>query len=271
MNGIGDNMEERKERLNMQINAVKIGCMDEDDVVGGSVVKIGSAGSGVTNDRGGNEELYPPEDRSNMKEAGKHLNKWVVDFSGKIGVPVYATSHPECGAGGAQGFSEEGLIDATKKTFHESGINYAGHLKIADRPDNTPEADIQSWFTRKNGEHHSASFINITVGGGVSGEEKDKLENEKGGKTFDISADWISSSMDDGFEKSDCVKSLVFQFKLAYAIAEGVRNNPEPFEIFNAKRMNAKDAERNNDVVSEAVEIAKREISMGNWKAASHH
>lgn len=271
MNGMGDIMEERKENIHMQINAIKIGCMDEDDVVDGSVIKIGVAGSGITNDHGGNEELYPVTDRLNMKEAGTYIGKWVKYFSNKIGVPLYATSHPECGAGSAQGFDEESLIQATKQEYDANGINYAGHLKIADRPENTPDADVQSWFTRKHGEHHSASFINITVGGGVSGEEKSNMENAKGGKTFDISADWIGSSISEGFEKTGCVEALVFQFKLAYAIAEGVRNNPDPFEIFNAKRLDTKDAETNYGIAQEAVEIAKREIALGNWKAASHH
>lgn len=268
MNNFRDNMVERKEKL-MGIRAVKIGCMDEDDLVGEGVVKIGVAGTGAVKIDGGNQELYSNKERAGMAKAISQIFGWSLSFSKKIGVATYSSSHPECGAGGAQGFTEEGLIEETKHLSSEHGITYTGHLDVVTDESEVP-GDSISWFTRKSGPH-TASEINITVGGGITGKEKQSLEKEENNKAFDISADWVDYALKNGADRNEIIDNLVFQFKLAYAIAEGVRKSGNPFKVYNGGRLDASEVSVNEEVVQEAVRIADEQIGKGNWKAAAHH
>ncbi len=271
MNGFDKNMRERKEKLPFSTKAIKKGCIDEDDMVENAVVKIGVAASGVVKMDGGNEDLYPIADRGVMKEANTYIDKWITMFSGRMVVQSFISSHPGCGAGSAQGFSEKELINATKALSDEYDIRYVGHLEVSGEPEKLEKSDTLSWFTRNIDMPHEASFINVTVGGGINGKEKKHLTEEVNAKAFDVSADWVKYALDGGFDKNKAIQTIVFQFKLAYAIAEGVRNNRDPFKIFNAERLNAEDTAGNIRIVQEAIAIAKREIAEGSWKAVSHH
>ncbi len=271
MNVFDKNMKDRKEGEPNAISAVKIGCMDENDRVGWDVIKIGIAGSGVTRTEGGDETLYPYIDRENISKASVYIFGWVKKFSKDHKVHSYASDHPECGAAGAQGFTEGETTDNTRMLSDENKVEYTGRLVISKAPVNTPNSTLLSWFNRERGEPHRAAKVIVTVGGGIKGEEKEKLENESGQGAFDISADWVKYALENGLDADVAIRVLVFQFRLAYAIAGGVRNNPEPFGIFDGKRLVAAETSENRVIAEEAITIAKQQIAQGNWKAASHH
>lgn len=266
------NMEagiEKKEAV--QITAVMEGCMDEDVKVGSGVIKIGLAGSGVTNESGGNEELYPIQYRKLMKKVSPYVDSWMKRFAKKNGVAAYTTSHPACGAGEAQGIKESDLIVATKQNAHENGIEYAGHLEISSEPKNLGDKNLEIWFTRKGGPH-TADFFILTTGGGITRSEKTTVEG--GHAAFDISADWVKDALDEGLARRDAVDILVFQLKLGYAIAHKIAHkigDVSVFKVFNGNRLDSESSRVNADVVNESVEIAKQEIEKGNWKKAFHH
>ena len=268
MNDMG---KENKEKEPRTITAIKVGCMDENDQVGGKVAKIAVAGSGVVDMQGGNEALYPKEDRENMAYVAPYIFAWSLAFAKKLGVEAYISDHLECGAGGAQGLTPEKLNKLTVALATKHQVKHTGQLPMAHIASKTPKANILSWFDRDPGQPHSAGGITVTIGGGVFGEEKERLEKESGTPSFDISADWFKSALDSGVKKEALVQYLVFQFRLAYAIAENVRNSSDPFNVFDAKRIDPSESNINAGVVMEAVAIAKKEISHGLWKAASHH
>lgn len=268
MNNFRGDMVERKEKIT-GIRVVKIGCMDEDDVVSGGVIKIGVAGSGVVKIGGGNQELYSDKEREGMQKITRQIYRWTLLFSQNNGVTANSSSHPECGAGGAQGFSEENLINETKNLSAESGINYTGHLEIVTNNQDIPRESL-SWFTRESGPH-TAGYINVTTGGGITGGERELLEKERNSKAFDISADWAEYALKSGIDRNEVVDNLVFQLRLAYAISEGVRTNSNPFRVFNGGRLKETEVSVNEEIVQEVFDIAKKQIDRGEWTAASHH
>ena len=263
--------KEHKEKEPQVITAARIGCMDEDDRVGPDIVKIGVAGSGVVEKRGGNESLYSIHNRENMELVTPYIFDWVRSFAKKLGVGTYVSDHLECGAGGAQGLTAEKLNKLTSELAVKNGVIHTGQLPMSHAPAKTSKGDLLSWFDRDPGQPHSAGRITISIGGGVSGEEKEYFEKKSGISSFDISADWCKYALDSRLSQAPVVQNLVFQFRLAYAIAENVRNSSDPFNVFDAKRIDPSESNINAGVVMEAVAIAKKEISHGLWKAASHH
>ena len=253
-----------------------IACEDDHVKTGPHTLKFGVAGSGVVDEEGGGDtgkKIYPVEDRKLLKKAFSHIKAGLVKLTGSLGIPLLTCSHPGCGAGNAQGFTNESLIQETRKTADDN-VKYAGHISVSDEPELLEGVKAAACITRKEDDHtHTAEKVRLTIGGGITG-----IEQEEQGVAFDISADWVGFDDDSQYPEERLTEEekigvLVAQMKLAWMITPNIRSNEHnPFIIFNGERV--KDStvlEENQRIAQSAIDKSLVAIANGDWVAPTDH
>lgn len=222
----------------MGVEAALVGCMDEHQKIGDNTAKFGLVASGVTREKTGNQEVYPDGVREIVERARGPIIDSLKAIASRWNVKLGVTSHPGCGGGAAQAIGGEEILDVTKNMCRKIGVEYYGHVSIDDEPlELTGTRALSSMVRNESDHHHTATGVVVTIGGGITGQEKDELTTKHGGDFFDVSADWIHGVLDAGISEEDAYAILRQQVLIALAIADGVRENNSPVFIYNAGRI----------------------------------
>lgn len=231
-------------------------CEDDAIEAGSNTALIGVVASGEIKLGEGNQDVYPDEDREAMGRVMPVITKVMGDIASDLGISYGETSHPGCGGGNAQAIPADELAVRTKKSVELRGGTYYGHLVVSDRPQPLQEGEkvlAEACITRDESDHHhGASYVFITVGGGVTGDEKQALV-ERYGSGFQVSADFLKRAIASGTDRKDLAAILTRQDGIAKVIAPEVGVNEKHVVIFNAGRLLEEEAQANIALVRELM------------------
>lgn len=214
-----------------------IACMDDDAHIDG--VKFGFVASLATVVKTGNQELFPDSVRLVIDRNREKIFRALGKVAKKLNMPLGVSSHPGCGGAALQNIDgQDELNKLTKTQSEKAGVKYVGCLPVAYRPTQIiGEKGIFGYMAREESDHihGDASYVDITVGGGIDDESKLKRVKKRGGKqAFELSADWVSYALKDGMSKGDVGLILRTEINIAKAIINKAGNKFEGVEIYNA-------------------------------------
>lgn len=230
--------------------AAIIGCMDEAIVLGEKTVLFGIAGSGITNPRGGDENMFPVEDRIAFQQVMPIAADILKKQARRWGLELYTTWHPGCAAASKQGIEPGSVGRLTEEYSQVLGLSFAGGLPISEKPQVIRNTKILAGFRRPVEDHiHDARIIFASTGGGFNDAEKSRLENLYG-PALTISVDWVAASKR-ALSVSSTTAMLERQFAIGQAIAPAGVDTPIHF--FNAGRLGPDQADANEYYVKKLL------------------
>lgn len=235
------------------VEALVMVCEDDDIVAGPGTGLVGLVASGETRLGAGNQEVYPDDDRQAMSRVAPVITEAMNSIATDLGVGYGETSHPGCGGGNAQEIPAEELPQATQRSVEDRGGTFWGHLEVSHEPQllDADDAEVQASITRpEEDHHHGAEYVFITVGGAISGEEKEALVNEYG-PGFQVSADFLNRAVEANASQDDLRAIILRQIEIAKAIAPGVKENGSRLVVYNAGRLQDEETQSNLDLISE--------------------
>lgn len=222
--------------------AAFIGCMDEAIVLGKKTVHFGIAGTGITSPRGGDENVFPYEDRIAFQQVMPVAADILKKQARRWGLGLYTTWHPGCAAAGKQGIEPESVGRLTEEYSQVLGLLFAGGLPISEKPRAIRDTKILAGFRRLLENHtHDARIIIASTGGGINDVEKSRIEYLYG-PALTISADWVAAS-NRTLPASGTTAMLGRQFAIGQTIAPAGVDTPIHF--FNAGRLGPDQADAN--------------------------
>lgn len=222
--------------------AAFIGCMDEAIMLGDNTVHFGVAGTGITSPRGGDESVFPVEDRIAFQQVMPIAADILKRQTRRWGLELYTTWHPGCAAAGKQGIEPESVGRLTEEYSKVLGLSFAGGLPISEKPQVIRDTKILAGFRRPVEDHvHDARIIIASTGGGINDAEISRIEYLYG-PALTISVDWVAASKR-ALPVSSTTAMLERQFVIGQAIAPAGVDTPIHF--FDAGRLGSDQAGAN--------------------------
>jgi hypothetical protein len=231
-------MKELREYEPSPISVGVLGCMDEALVLKSGSVLYGVGGAAVSTQTQGDMSLFTPEARHLTRTVRPAIYSSLSEISQSMGVPLAVVSHAGCGWAAGMGIRAGEIPYKTQQKVENSGVatKFAGHVERHHKPLNLDqEQGVAGCIIRPETEHlHSAKNIFLTVGGGVTQDEKNRLEITYNGPGFVVSVDYAAKAIEKGLKPKYMEDFLKLQIDVAYAIMNGA---PLNFVVFDGQRM----------------------------------
>lgn len=230
-------------------------CMDEANVVGPESLIAGLAGTLVTQEGGGNQNLFPDALRQTIAEVAPLYLQATEKVADTLGLNFVGTDHPGCGWDKAQAISPEDQPAMTRQLLNGVGIPYAGQLPVHSEPLPLDMQSVTAAITRPVEDHvHPADGTILTVGGFMSQAEKTAIM-ERAGITqgaFHISFDAFHQAVQDGVKPESLLATLTHEVGLTVKLSPAAH---DVIVAFDAQQLGVVETQENLQAVQTVLAL----------------